>query len=78
MDGTKSKISSFLNSHQTIVSGTMWITFFALSSKLFGFIKQILIGVLFGISRATMLSLCGKKKLIQRIILQNCAIEGSC
>ena len=48
---TKNKISTFLNSHQTVISGTFWITFFTLSSKLFGFIKQILIGMFFGTSR---------------------------
>jgi putative peptidoglycan lipid II flippase len=48
---TKTKISSFLNSHQSVISGTFWITFFALSSKIFGFIKQILIGMFFGTSK---------------------------
>lgn len=34
-----------------MVSGTIWITFFALSSKVFGFIKQIMIGMFFGTSK---------------------------
>ena len=51
MANTKTKISSFLNSHQSVISGTFWITFFTLSSKIFGFIKQILIGMFFGTSK---------------------------
>ncbi len=51
MANVKSKVSVFLNSHQTVISGTFWITFFLLSSKLFGFIKQILIGMFFGTSK---------------------------
>ncbi len=48
---TASRFSKFLKSNQTIISGAFWITFFALSSKLFGFVKHVLLGMFFGTSK---------------------------
>ena len=47
----KSMISNILNSKQTIAAGAVWITTFALGSKVLGFIRQIITSALFGTSR---------------------------
>jgi putative peptidoglycan lipid II flippase len=42
--------SKLFNTNQTIVAGTIWITVFVTGSKLLGFVRQLLAGMLFGTS----------------------------
>ncbi len=44
------KPSGLFSTSQSIISGTLWITFFVIASKLLGFVRQLLAGMLFGTS----------------------------